>query len=46
MPLELKQIPISEFRVMLRYYLKTRKEIEELNENLGSDRPTDGAVIG
>ena len=46
MPLELKKVPLSEFQVMLRYYLKTRKEMEDLAENHGGDVPTDGTVIG
>jgi hypothetical protein len=46
LPSELKKLPLSEFQVLVRYYIKSRKELEEVSEQSDSGAPTDGVVIG
>ena len=46
LPHEIKRLPMSEFRVLVRYYLKTRSDLEKARDQGGSVEPTDGVVIG
>lgn len=46
LPIELKKLPLSEFQVLMRYYIKSRKDLEEAGEQRDSGKPTDGVVIG
>ena len=45
LPITLKSLPLSEFQIMLRYYLKQRDDVESAQDHNAAG-PTDGVVIG
>lgn len=45
LPITLKALPLSEFKVMLRYYIRSRSDLEKALDQHDPEMPTDGVVI-
>ena len=45
MPIELKKLPLSEFQIMYRYWMRSVEEIQAKNDLFSSEDPKDGTIL-